>query len=92
MQQTHKELTAHIRNRLKAAGIAARCKMQDGCDGNKVIAVDVPAYDAQFTEEQQAEILLIASCNRLTFVRGLPLGVAGTRPHSFKFYMARNAA
>jgi len=82
----HKELTAHIRNRIKAAGISAKCKMQNYC-GNMVIAIDVPKYEAEFSAEEQREILLIAKCNKLTFVRGIEIDLSKTtNPKEFKFY------
>jgi len=61
----HKEITAHIRGRIKAAGISASCKMQEYC-GYMVVAIDVTAYEVNFTEEEQREIRLIAKCNKLT--------------------------
>jgi hypothetical protein len=81
---THKEMTAHIRNRIKVAGIKAKVKMQDGY----TISVDVPAYGIEFTEEDQRTIRHIADCNRLTWVRGLKIDVDQmTNPHEFKFRM-----
>lgn len=83
----HKELTSHIRNRIKAAGIKAKCKMSISC-GNRTIRIDAPAYDVLFTEEQQREIRLIAKCNRLKWVRGLEIDIEQmTNPHEFAFYM-----
>lgn len=83
----HKQMTAHIRSRIKAAGIKAKCKMQDYC-GNQVISVDVPAYGIEFNAEEQREIRLIAICNKLTWARGMAIDIDQmTNPHEFKFYM-----
>lgn len=79
-----KELTAHIRNRLKAAGVQAKCKM----NGSGVITVAAPAYNAQFTDEQQYQIKLIAISNRLTFARGHEINLhVHTEPLQFNFYV-----
>ena len=84
---THKEMTKHIRNRLAAAGISAKCKMQDLC-GHKMIAIDTPAYGALFSEDQQSLIVDIVTANRLTYIRGLPVVKNGTLSHGGKFEMA----
>lgn len=82
----HKELTAHIRNRIKVAGIKARVCMQESC-GNKVIVVYGTAYEINFTEEEQRTIRLIAKTNRLTWVRGMEIDIERmTDPKCFKFY------
>ena len=87
----HKEMTAHIRKRIKAAGIPALCKMQYyGISGGDVISVDVPTHDTFFTPEQQRNILLIAKVNRLTLSRGMAIDLTSvTNPQCFKFFMAQ---
>lgn len=83
----HKELTAHIRQRIAHAGIKARCKMQDSC-GQKVISVDVPSFDAVFSESEQRTIRVIAIANRLTFAQGMAIDeFRMTNPKEFKFYL-----
>lgn len=83
----HKQMTAHIRNRIAHAGIKAKCKMQETC-GCKVIAVDVPAYGVSFTEAEQRAIRVIAIANKLTWVQGQPIDeFQMTNPHEFKFYL-----
>ena len=82
----HKEMTAHIRNRLSAAGIKARCKMQEYC-GSQVIAIDVPKFGVEFTATEQTAMVNIVNANRLTFVRGLPVVNDGTMTFGGKFYM-----
>jgi len=85
---THKELTAHIRNRIKAAGIKAKVRMIDGNAGAKVIQVNVPEYGMEFSHAEQREIRLIAQVNKLTLVRGMEIDLDRmTDPHSFDFYM-----
>lgn len=79
----HKEMTAHIRKRIKAAGIKAKVRMWHG--GH--IQVNASAYGIEFTEEEQREIRHIAICNKLTWVRDLPIDVNKmTNPHDFNFY------
>jgi len=80
------EMTAHIRRRIKAAGIKARVrKLDDGC-----IQVFAPEYGVTFSDDQQREIRHIADCNRLTLVRGLPIVVEQmTNPETFNFYYTR---
>lgn len=85
----HKELTAHIRNRIKAAGIKAKCKMQE-YNGCQVISIDVPEYNAEFSEEEQRQIRLIAKCNKLTFARGMEIDMERmTNPKEFKFFLTK---
>lgn len=80
----HKEMTAHIRNRIKAAGIKARVKMQS----EGVVAVDVPAFNVIFSDDEQRKIRLIAQVNRLTWVRSMPININQmTNPQEFKFYI-----
>jgi len=69
---THKEMTAHIRNRIKAAGIKAKCKMSEYC-GCKVITVAVPSFNARFTPDQIREFCMAAKANGLTFSQGLEI-------------------
>ena len=83
----HKEMTAHIRNRLAKADIKAKCKMQDLC-GHKMIAVDAPAYGVTFTAPEQTLIFNIVTANRLTGIRGLPVVDNGTMTHGGKFEFA----
>ena len=47
----HKEMTAHIRSRIKAAGIKARVRMMSGG-----IQVYTPKYGVEFSEEEQRTI------------------------------------
>jgi hypothetical protein len=65
----HKEITAHIRRRLAASGIKAKCKMAEAC-GLRSVEVVVPSYEARFTAEEIREIALIAKVNGLTGARG----------------------
>lgn len=68
----HKEITAHIRKRLKHAAVPCRVMMEESC-GYKYVKVVVPTYDAEWTPEQLRTIGLIATVNKLTFVRGMPI-------------------
>ena len=72
---THKELTAHIRNRIKVAGIKASVRKQAYC-GDKVIRVDPVAYEISFTHAEQATIGSIADVNGLTFTMGAKITTA----------------
>lgn len=79
-----KQMTAHIRSRIKAAGIKARVRFWP----NGQIQVFGVTAQASFTEEEQREIRLIASVNRLTWVRGMAIDLEQmTNPHGFNFYM-----
>lgn len=69
---THKEMTAHIRNRLKVMGVNARVKMND-FNGHRIVTVVVPVYEYRWTQEERDAILLVASVNGLTFIRGMEL-------------------
>jgi aerobic-type carbon monoxide dehydrogenase small subunit (CoxS/CutS family) len=72
--RSHKEITAHIRKRLKAAGIKAKCKMQSYC-GSDTVMVAVPAYEARFTSEQIREFVTAAKVNGMTGCRGIELDI-----------------
>jgi hypothetical protein len=68
-KMTHAEMAKHIRGRLKAAGINARCSCSESC-GVQYIRVNPPTYEAEFSDAEQATILVIADCNHLTLSRG----------------------
>lgn len=78
------QVTAHIRNRVKHAGIKARVRVAPGGGSIQVFA---PAYGVEFSEAEQREIRLIAKCNRLTWVRGMEIDIEQmTNPAEFSFY------
>jgi len=79
---TQKEMTKHLRSRIKAAGIQARVRM---C-GN-AIQVITPTYESRWTEEEQREINLIAQVNGLTLVRGMPVTLDKPISTQADFYM-----
>ena len=86
---THKELTAHLRKRIKIAGIKARVDMMETC-GCKAIRVFVTAPELEFNESEQREIRHIAKCNGLSWVRGMEIDVDQmTNPQSFHFYLSQ---
>lgn len=64
----HKEMTTHIRNRIKLAGVKALVSMVTTC-GQPKIRVSVPSYDVEFTAEEIMEISKIAMVNGLTGAR-----------------------
>ncbi len=68
-RMTHKEMTAHIRGRLKAAGIPAHCKMKSYC-GYLIVSVSTVSYESKWTTEQGAAIALIAKVNGLRQSQG----------------------
>ena len=83
---SHKEMTAHIRNRIKQSGIKANVRMQDSC-GDKVIQVNIIEYGLEFTNEEQREIRHIAKCNKLTWVRQMEIDTEQmTNPFDFNFH------
>lgn len=61
--------TKHIRGRLKAAGIKAKCRCFVACQV-QYITVNPPTFEAEFSTEEQKLILNIADCNGLTLARG----------------------
>lgn len=65
----HREMTKHIRGRLKAAKIPARCRLFTAC-GISYVSIDRIAHEAAWTSKQAQEICLIASVNALTAARG----------------------
>lgn len=71
---THKEMTKHIRSRLAAAGIKARCSLYTSC-GSKWIRISPPSADAFFTDDQSREINIIGKVNGLTLVRGMEIDI-----------------
>ena len=71
---THKEMTKHIRQRIKKAGIKASVSLYRSC-GSKWIRVSTHNFEARFTEEEQRQINNIAEVNRLTYSQGLPIEV-----------------
>ena len=89
MNLTHKELTAHLRKRIKVAGIKARVDMMKTC-GCEAIRVFVPAFEVTFTEAEQREIAHIAKVNGLTYANGLEIQVDTAHPQSFHFYRGTN--
>lgn len=68
MALTHKEMTAHIRKRLKVAKIPARVRLYTAC-GTRCIQVDRVEHDAEWSAKQAQEINLIAAVNNLTGAR-----------------------
>lgn len=88
---TYKEMTTHIRHRIKVAGIAARVRMFEACQV-QYIQVFSTDYAVKFTDDQQRVIRDIAKVNGLTWVRGLEIKIEQmTNPDLFEFvYLAGN--
>ena len=79
-----KQMTAHLRNRIKVAGVKARVRFWP--DGQ--IQVFAPAYGVEFSEDEQRAVRHIAVCNRLTLIRAQPINVEQmTNPTEFSFYL-----
>jgi hypothetical protein len=84
---THKEMTAHIRNRIKVAAIKAHVSKYDSC-GCKFIRVSVPSPEVNFTPTEQYRIKFIAKTNGLAMARGLEITIENaTNPQEFHFLM-----
>ena len=66
---THKEMTAHIRNRLKAQRIPARVRLYTAC-GTRYIQVNTVAYEARWSDEERRAIAICADVNGLTGAQG----------------------
>ena len=81
------QAAAHIRKRIKHAGIKARVRV---APGGGVVQVIAPAFSVVFSEEAQREIRLIAKCNGFTWARGLEINIDQmTNPAEFSFYAAK---
>lgn len=65
----HREMTKHIRGRIKAAKIPARVRLYTAC-GRNCIQVDRVTHDGVWTGSQAREINLIADVNGLTHAQG----------------------
>jgi hypothetical protein len=82
-----KEMTAHIRNRIKIAGIKASVSKYTSC-GVGFVRVAVSAADVVFSNDEQRKINIIAQANGMTLVRGLPIIIDQfTNPQEFNFVM-----
>ncbi len=82
---THKEMTSHLRYRIKVAGIEARVRMCDDCQ-QAIVYVIPAAAEIAFTEAEQREIRHIAKCNKLTGARGSEIDVERmTDPYGMRF-------
>jgi hypothetical protein len=80
------QAAAHIRHRVKVAGIKARVRVAPGGGSVQVLAT---SPEAVFDDAEQREIRLIAKVNGFTWVRGLEIDIDQmTNPHSFNFYRA----
>ena len=69
---TFKEITAHIRRRVRAENIPARVRMVESC-GTRIVQVFGVTHEARWTPEQLTLIGRIARVNGLTFVRQMPV-------------------
>lgn len=69
MTLSHKEMTKHIHDRVKQAGIKARVRLYTACGTRYVQVFGVDAH-ASFDEFQARTISTIAKVNRLTLSRG----------------------
>jgi len=65
----HREMTKHIRNRIKAANIPARVRLYTAC-GRRCIQVFQAEYGKSWTREQAREINVIGDVNGLTHAQG----------------------
>lgn len=68
----HREMTNHIRNRLKHEGIEASVRGHRSC-GVQWIVVAMDEHGKSFTQQQCQKIALIASINGLTYAQGVPV-------------------
>jgi hypothetical protein len=76
----------HFRHLLKREGIKARCRAIPG-SGNAIQIFPV-AYGLEFDETTQRTIRTLATYNKLTCVRGLPIDIERmTDPHGMEFHL-----
>jgi hypothetical protein len=90
---THKEMAAHIRKRIKVAGIKARVQMREAC-GDQYIQVFGVTFDAEFTDQEQREIRQIAKTNGLTLAQGMEIDVeqmTNSKTFEFVFHGSKHA-
>ena len=71
---SHKDMAAHIRGRIKQAGIKARVQMDDFC-GVLWIKVIGVTFESQFSEDEQRTIRQIAKVNGLTWAQGMEIKI-----------------
>jgi len=84
---SHKEMTAHIRKRIKVNGIKARVWKYTSC-GVNYISIDVPSYDGEFSDDEQRKVRMIAKGNGLTLSRGFEIQIEQmTNVKNFTFVM-----
>jgi len=82
---THKEMTAHVRSRIKKANIAARVQMNESC-GVLWIQIFGATFEAEFNEQEQRTIRQIAKTSGLTLAQGMEIDVEQmTNAKSFQF-------
>lgn len=78
------EKAAHLRSRIKHAGIKARVRV---APGGGSIQVNAPAFGVEFDENAQRQIRFIAKVIGYTLVRGMEINVEQmTNPCEFNFY------
>lgn len=75
---SHKEMAAHIRNRLKASKIKARVIMQTIC-GERRIRIDNVAYGARWSDDEAETIAICAKVNGLTHTQGAEINTSNSR-------------
>lgn len=67
---THTEMTAHIRNRIKVAGIKANVHKERGMNSKCGITIVSASPSVGFTRDEIRTICTIADVNLLTMVMG----------------------
>jgi len=83
--KTHKEVTAHIRQRIAKAGVKASVSKYTSC-GVHWVHVSATKPDANFTPLEQTAIKIIAKSNGLTKARGLEIDIhSSTNSQEFHF-------
>lgn len=88
---THKEMTAHIRKRIKAEGIKARVRLYTAC-GTRYIQVFTPTYESRFAADEIEKFCVIASVNKLTCAQGAAIDekhervLTGKQTWNFEFH------
>lgn len=73
--ENHKEMTKHIRSRIKKAGISAGVRGYKSCGCNWIQVYAKINKGEHFTEEEQVKIKEIAKINGLSLSCGLEIEV-----------------
>jgi hypothetical protein len=88
-----KDKVAHLRKRIKVAGIKARVRIAPGHHRDQCQVFPV-AYEIEFTKEEQKTIATIAKINKWTLCQGAEIITDPDKfpqPHGYNFWLGAQA-